>query len=291
MGVQRHSWETPKNMSVQETSESSRASRLSRLKILSIDEYLAENPLLNIDLSGIASPRTQGEAIQATEKSGEPSSPAVIIEFGTSAEDRESEARDHERMLEIQSLYDEVYLIDRMDERLIAVKSYAQLRCLMLAGRPGEALLCLADPADRDAVAEFVKRPTYNSAHAYTWRSTDAGLVSFCGLYPDGWNHGNQLGVVSGIACDVSVRARVSWLPEPGADVENRLLVSVGDRRSEIVLRDDTSQDLEIELSGNGIAYLWSSTTREASDIWSNTDPRVLGFCLSEIQVEIKLDH
>ena len=148
----------------------------------------------------------------------------------------------------------------------------------MLDRRPIQLLLCLADPADIASVAKYVKRPTYFGGPTCTWRSTDSGLISFAGLYPDGWNHSNGLGVISGIPQKISLRARVHWLPGPDATLPNRLTVSMGNQRSEIVLENGLAKDLELELPEKGFAYLSSSTTREASEIWSSTDPRVLGF-------------
>ncbi len=256
-------------------------------KSVPIDEYLAENASSEIDLSRIHCWCADEDPLQGKQHSNDESRPAAIIEFDAAVPDCASEARAHALMQRIQEVYDDVYLIDHGDESLVAVENYAQFCCLMLAGGGVADLLCLGNPVDAAAVAEYVKRPTYNASHACTWRGTDAGLISFSGLYPDGWNHGNALGVVSGISEKVSIRARVAWWPGPDAAVENHIVASVGDDRTEIILRDETARDLEIELPGKGLAHLWSSATREASDIWSTPDPRVLGFCLSQIEVRI----
>lgn len=178
-----------------------------------------------------------------------------------------------------------LFLMGR-DSRLHRVGSYAQLRCLMIAGDQVDDLLCChAVPEDlRDRVAGAVPLPVR------TWGTVLAGpsgLYTLLNRYDDGWSYGNPAvmkGTRSGVCAvltepaDLTLEFGPVYTKHSGLPA-HPVMLAVNDTVRFLPMTD-RAETVTVPLkAGTNWLFLESDYALEARSYLGNPgDPRTVGF-------------
>lgn len=215
------------------------------------------------------------------------SSPDVVLQVALDCRQRTLDA-ERRAMSLLQLLFDHteaIYRIDPLDSKLVRVTSFAQLRTMMMIGIQLEELLCVSS-AEQVAQLQAHEKPADHCVyHAGSTFESPHGSLALLGRHPDGWNHGNTFGLVSGINERVVLKAELSsWRPPESSEI-NHLLVAAGNRHFEYELGAEPLS-LVLDLPARGCAFMICSSVRKASEIRSNEDPREVGFKIDNLRLE-----
>ncbi|MEM7184788.1 MAG: FkbM family methyltransferase, partial [Spirochaetota bacterium] len=115
--------------------------------------------------------------------------PVVFLEFNVQNRSLEFERKGYLLYQKVASLFQFIYLIDRVSQQLFRITNYSELRGMMLAGHFVEDLLCFNDDSFAHFLKEYIKDASYRSYHAANanLHKISQGLQVFLSHYPDNW--------------------------------------------------------------------------------------------------------
>lgn len=238
-----------------------------------LDTYLREQhpglhvKILKIDVENWELPVLNGavETIRSDD-------PVALIEFNVQHRSLDVERGGFDLYQRLSSLFQHLFLIDRLHHDLIPIRSYAELRGAMLTGHFVEDLLCFNGTGFLEHLRPHISAPrfpTYFAGNFTLSRSRRETIVSLS-HYPDNWCHGH----------DFFLHARVPvhiTLTNAGPHKNVRLRIADGNEVSEFALvREPVERGYGVKNDGTFL-HIFVEQSFRAAEYFQNEDPRELG--------------
>lgn len=209
--------------------------------------------------------------------------PITVIEFNVQNRHLDLELRGFEQYKELTSLFDYIFLIDRLSQQLIPIHSYNDLRGAMLTGHFVEDLLCFSDTGFYDYLQPHITTNMYTSYHAskIIQLKNNKGSLHALSLYPDNWCHGHDFFLQATPKGTSHVKLTFH---NNGPFPENRITIVHHDELETVVL-DNNPLTRTYSLGGDVTPsiYVFVEKTFLAKEHINPNDPRALGI---QIKVE-----
>ncbi len=249
-----------------------------------LDQLVAEHRIPQIDLLKIDVEGWETQVIRGGQRSIRELRPLSLVEFNVASDAPEIQERSFSLFQELASMFDSIWWINRLTKRLTPLRSYAQLRSLMLTGHLVEDLVCgFRDKHAallQDLVDPISHYATYHCAHDL---QTEAGLLSFLQVYPDCWSHENSAAVVAQVSHPVLLKFNLLWYPEIGGE-SNTVWLFKNDEVDRLVITEKP-KPVTCAIQPGDSLFFWCARVREARSVWQNDDPRVIGFNIEVLDV------
>ncbi len=206
--------------------------------------------------------------------------PTVFVEFFPHKLRLMDADADLELFLVLSAGWRHVYMIARADGSLIPVRSYAELRALMMTGHGVEDLLC-ARAQDLTRLEQRVSHAHRYSTYGPSFHSVGARLTAtHLGQYPDGWIDQRESAVLMRSEQRTCVNLQILE-----ATVGQRVDVYFGNERHRIDIGGPGAVGVSFKATMSaGANFIFIETTAHASaaSYFQNQDPR-------HISVSVKL--
>lgn len=254
---------------------------------ITIDEFIHENNIDKLDLIKIDVEGWEEHVLTGAEKSIKEFKPTCIIEMKIINTNEHIENRALSLFNRLQIMFNKIFLIDRMNQDLFEVNSFAELRALMMTGNDVEDLLCITTSEQYNRIKPYINKNRYTCYGAAAIIKYENNLVSFLGHYPDNWINDRKLAIISDSTNSIILNVECYWIPEDKSDNDVFLYIDSNVIRWKITAEP---KKYEIRLSPKGIGFIICNISRDASRVWNNQDPRRIGFNLRvlDIREEVK---
>jgi len=260
----------------QPSNDKSKSLGVFSVEAITVDDYVNTNHIKKIDLIKIDVEGWEEQVLIGAEKTIKMLNPTCIIEFNVTEFNKESENRAYSLWQKIQSLFNKIYLIDRLFKNLYEVKSFSDLRSLMFTSHNVEDLLCLNNLEINAKLKKNIVPEHFSCYGSAVTIRQDDGIISLLSYYRDGWINGRHASIISGLDRDVDLELECFWYPLT-EEKENKILLysSSGILNWSIT---DKVKKYNLNLPAKSSIYIWCSLSQMASQVFNNQDPRDIGF-------------
>ncbi len=245
-----------------------------QVDVLRLDDYLQDKEqklgIIKIDVEG-----DELSVINGAEKSIKEHSPVLFVEFNVDKRTYEDELRASQLYKKLKESFKHIYLINRHDSSLIPIYSYSWLRSIMMTGHFVEDLVCLNDEDVQEEFSKHIRNPEISTYYGSRCMVSPDMTLSMFSIYPDGWTYGHDFVALANCTKPKRIMFQVSNL---NAFESNRIQVVSGDKVDWFDIEEgDVELVFDVEGRGNGLVYIFSENSIDASSHFCNADPRVLG--------------
>tara|TARA_R110002072_G_scaffold29809_10_gene93765 strand:- start:965 stop:3706 length:2742 start_codon:yes stop_codon:yes gene_type:complete len=254
------------------------------VQTISLDTYFTNHKnsfdvkILKIDVEGWETPVLKG-----ARKTLSKHQPVVFIELNVQERTLNIENRGKRLFDKINSLFKYLFLIDRLSESLIPIKSHSDLRGSMLTGHFVEDLICFNDTSFLEYIESFCIPKQYSCYQgARTLETKDGtGYINSFSHFPDDWSFGHDFFLQ--VKDEKPIQLKITF-QNIGPHKTNDLLINFGNESEHVTLKKEPiSRIYTFSQKTINSLHVFTEKTFSATKHINPNDPRALG-----VQVQIE---